>query len=149
MGARDIASEAVAQLRANVQAGMEARGKNATGNTSARIDVLSFGSDTTGEAALESDSHWKFVGNGRGPGGRPPIAKLRQWIQARGLSISPYALAERMAQEGSRDFRLGRSNVFLDEIDAWEDRDVPQAEARFAEEAEKRALQTIDEVEIN
>lgn len=100
MGARDIATNAVERLRANVRTGMNERGKNATGGTSAQIDVLEFGGDTTGEAALEADSHWKFVGNGRGPGGRPPIAKLRQWIAARGLSISPYALAEKIAREG-------------------------------------------------
>ena len=95
---------------------------------------------------MEADSHWKYVGNGRGPGGRPPIAKLRQWIQARGLSISPYALAEKMMREGSMDYRLGRTNVFLDEIDAWEDRDLPEAESRFAEYGEREGLKTIDEV---
>ena len=146
MGARDIATNAISQLRANVQAGMADRGKNATGNTSQRIDVLAFGSDSTGEAAMEADSHWKFVGNGRAPGGRPPIAKMRQWIAARGLSISPYALAEKIAREGTMDYRLGRTNVFLDEIDAWEDRDLPEAESRFAEYGEREGLKTIDEV---
>ena len=149
MGARDIATNAVERLRANVRAGMNERGKNATGGTSAQIDVLEFGGDTTGEAALEADSHWKFVGNGRGPGGRPPIAKLRQWIAARGLSISPYALAEKIAREGSRDYRLGRTNVFLDEIGVWESQDIPQAEDEFAAYAEEQGLKTIDEVKFN
>lgn len=149
MGARDIATNAVERLRANVRTGMNERGKNATGSTSAQIDVLEFGGDTTGEAALEADSHWKFVGNGRGPGGRPPIAKLRQWIAARGLSISPYALAEKIAREGSRDYRLGRTNVFLDEISVWESQDIPQAEDEFAAYAEEQGLKTIDEVKFN
>lgn len=149
MGARQIATSAVERLRANVRTGMVERGKNASGNTSAQIDVLEFGGDTTGEAALEADSHWKFVGNGRAPGGRPPIAKLRAWIAARGLSINPYALANRIAKEGSRDFRLGRTNVFLDEIGVWESQDIPQAEDEFAAYAEEQGLQTIDEVKFN
>ena len=149
MGARDIATNAISQLRSNVQAGMAERGKNATGNTSQRIDVLAFGSDNTGEAAMEADSHWKFVGNGRAPGGRPPIAKLRQWIQARGLSISPYALANKIAAEGSMDYRLGRTNVFLDEITEWENNDLPQAEDLFAAEMEMLGLKTIDEVQFS
>lgn len=148
MGARTIAFDAMNTLRANVQAGMEQRGKNATGNTSRRVEVLSFGSEFTGEAALEADSQWKYVGNGRGPGGRPPIDNLRQWIAARGLSISPYALAEKITKEGSRDFRLGRTNVFLDQITAWEGKDLPQAEDRFAAEAEALGLKTIDEVKF-
>lgn len=146
MSARNIALRYVDVLKANVRDEMERRGKNATGDTSRRIETITSGGDETGTASLEADSQWKYVGNGRGPGGRPPIGNLRRWIQARGLRISAFALANKIAKEGTRDFRLKRTNVFLDEIDAWEDRSVPMAEDEFAAFAEQKGLQTIDEV---
>jgi len=146
MSARDIASRYVDVLKANVRDEMERRGKNATGDTSRRIETIPSGGDETGSAALEADQQWKYVGNGRGPGGLPPINNLRRWIQAKGVPISAYALQRKIAREGTRDFRLKRSNVFLDEIDAWEDRSVPMAEDEFAAFAEQQGLQTIDEV---
>lgn len=148
MGARDIATRAVERLKVSVQDEMVLRRKNATGNTSRRIEVLSFGGDETGEAALEADSNWKFVGNGRGPGKPPPIYKMRQWLQATGRTMSPYALAESIAQRGTLDYRLGNPNVFLSKIEPWENSDLTLSEVEFADYAEQQGLKTIDEVKF-
>ena len=149
IGAKDIATDAVEQLRANIRTGIADRDKNASGNTSKGIDVLPSGNDLSGGADLEADGHWRWVGNGRGPGGRPPIGRLRQWIANRGLSISAYALANKIAREGTRDFRLKRTNIFLDEIKAWEEVDVPKAEELFADLSQSQLLGVIDDVKFN
>lgn len=147
MGSREIAVSAMDVLRNNIQEGMKARGKNATGNTSRRLVVLPSGGEGAGfgQAALEADSQWKFVGNGRAPGGMPPIQNIRNWIQARGLSLNAFAVARKIAKQGSRDFRLKRTNVFLDEIKAWEKNDVPKAEEQLAKGLEDRVTSLIDQ----
>ena len=149
MGALAIAEKAIDTLKGNVQQGMEDRGKNATGGTSRRLATIPSGNDVTGAASLEADGNWRYVGNGRGPGGRPPIGSIRAWIAARGLTLNAYAVANRIAREGSRDFRLKRTNVFLDEIEAWEAKDVPLAEDEFARDVERRALEVFDSVTFN
>lgn len=130
MDARSIATNAVERLKGNIQEAMEARGKNASGDTSRRIAVIASGGAGSGfgQGALEADSQWKYVGNGRGPGAAPPINSIRKWIADRGLNLNAFAVAQKIARQGSRDFRLKRTNVFLDEIKAWEQVDVPKAE---------------------
>jgi hypothetical protein len=103
------------------------RGKVASGKTlaSLRTSVQSAPGFVVG--TLTGGSWWRYVGNGRGPGGIPPIEPIRAWIQSKGLSLSPYAVALKMAREGSRDYRLKRTNIFTDSIAAWEDSDVLEA----------------------
>lgn len=142
---KDIAVAAMDKLKKNIQLAMVERGKNATGNTSRRISVLPSGGTDYGQAALEADSQWKFVGNGRGPGGTPPVQNIRNWIQARGLSLNEYALANKIAKQGTRDFRLKRTNVFLEEIKPWEKNEVPKAEQQLADNLGDRVTSLIDQ----
>ena len=69
---------------------------------------------------LETDDYWRFVGNGRRPGGMPPIEKIQDWIDRSGATVSAWALAKSIAKHGSRNWRDKKPNVFLTAIDAWE-----------------------------
>jgi hypothetical protein len=49
----------------------------------------------------------------------PPVQTIQAWLTAKGLTLNAWAIAKKMAKEGSRDFRLKRTNIFTDEIDGW------------------------------
>lgn len=151
MDAKDIAVEAVQLLKLDIQATLDARKKVATGNTRDRLVVLPSGGAGSGfgQAALEADSHWKYVGNGRPPGGMPPLQSIRNWIQAKGLSLNEYAVARKIAKEGSKDFRFKNKNVFLDRIRAWEKNEMVKAEDQLAKLMEQRVTDIIDQVKFN
>ena len=127
----DIAEGAVDKLRLNIQAAMEDRGKNASGGTSRGIAVIPSQGQGFGAAALEADHQWRYVGNGRGPGGFPPIARIESWLRSRGLQISAWGVARKIAKEGSRDYRLKRRNIFVQEIEAWEREELPKADEQM------------------
>ena len=149
MTAREIAYNAMERLRGYIRQAFEARGKNASGGTRDSMRTLSSEGLTFGTASLEANSNWKWVGNGRGPGKMPPIDPIRQWIASRGLDISEWAVAKKIAKVGSRDYRLKRRNLFLEEIEAWEKTDVPKAEQQMIDEIERRFLENIDKIKLN
>lgn len=71
----------------------------------------------TGE--LSGLGHWKYVGNGRGPGKRPPVDPLIRWVKAKGLATDDKQavsiasrIARTIAREGTLDHQLGGVNVF-------------------------------------
>lgn len=142
----DIAKEAVEKLRAGVRKIMVERNKNATGGTSSGIAVIASQGQGFGQALLEADSTWKWVGNGRGPGRMPPIAPIQAWINARGLSLSAWGVARKIGAEGSKDFREKRRNVFLQGIETWEKEALPVAEGKMVETMETKVYQVIDQV---
>ena len=141
----DIAKEAVEKLRAEVRKVMVDRNKNATNSTSNGISVIASQGQGFGQALLEADSTWKWVGNGRGPGRTPPIAPIQAWINARGLTLSAWGVARKIAAEGSKDFRLKRRNVFLQGIETWEKEALPIAEGKMAANMETKVYQVIDQ----
>ena len=59
---------------------------------------------------------------GRKDGAMPPIEPIRQWVEAKGLSISPWAIAKKIQREGTRLYRgddpryTKPSGVLLDQI---------------------------------
>lgn len=144
MNLKDIAQGAVEKLRGYILEAMRDRGKVATGRTARSMGVLATGGESFGQASLEAEKQWRYVGNGRGPGAMPPIGPIQQWINARGLNLSAWAVAVKIGRLGSRDFRLGRRNLFLQEIEAWEAKDVPLAEQAAAEYFAGKALNEID-----
>lgn len=97
------------------------RGKIASGKTldSLRVAVLSSPSFVVG--TMTGEEQWRWWGNGRGPGKMPPVDNIRAWIIQKGLDLSPYAVARKIAREGSRDHRLGRTNIVNDSVEAWKD----------------------------
>ena len=72
------------------------------------------------QGRLSANANWRYVGNGRGPGAMPPVDNIRRWIEAKGLSLSAWAVAKRIAKEGSRDHRQGNANVFEEGITEWQ-----------------------------
>ena len=59
---------------------------------------------------------------GRRDGAMPPIEPIRQWVEAKGLNISPWAIAKKIQREGTRLYRgddpryTKPSGVLLDQI---------------------------------
>ena len=147
MSAKDIAQEAVETLRDNIRTAMADKGKNATGETARTLDVIarSVGAEG-GEAALEANGNWRWVGNGRGPGAMPPIAPIQAWIRARGLDLNAWAVAGRIKREGSRDFRLKRPNIFIEEIRGWEEIELPRVDAKLTDLLAGRVVETINAI---
>lgn len=114
------------ELVQGIGAVMTERRKVATGDTmrSMTTEVNSYENIQGGTfgitARLSANSNWRFVGNGRGPGGMPPIVNIERWVQAKGLSLSAWAVAKKIGAEGSADYRAGRTNVFEDGIAEWQ-----------------------------
>lgn len=56
-----------------------------------------------------SDTHFQLLGGswlvfaelGRGGGGRPPLGAITEWIEAKGLRLSPWAVVNSISQNGS------------------------------------------------
>lgn len=111
---------AINEVKARAIEEAERRGKIATRGLIVRLSVAVVPTPWGGVARMEGDDYWKYVGNGRGPGGMPPVGKLQQWIDAKGLDLSAWAVAKRMAREGSRDYRLRAPNVFMSAVDDFE-----------------------------
>lgn len=128
-------------LKGFIEQGLEARGKNATGRTSRTIQTAALAGPTFAVGTLTMEEQWKYIGNGRGPGKMPPIANIQLWIRARGLTLSAYMVAKRIGAEGTRDFRLKRTNVILDEIDAWEKNSLGKVEVAAAENVMDRTVE--------
>ena len=114
-------SQAFTVLHDNIEANAEARNLNASGRTIGSILTRTM---VIGDVAvvgdLSAEEQWKFVGNGRGPGRMPPVDNIQAWIDSRGLDLSAWAVARKIAKEGTGAFRRKEANVFTQSIDAWE-----------------------------
>lgn len=111
---------ALGEVRARIIEEAERRGKVATRGTINGIATRAFSTSQGAAGQLEADEHWKYVGNGRGPGRMPPVEPLQRWVNAKGLELSAWAVAKTIAKVGSKDYRNGAPNVFLSGIDDFE-----------------------------
>ena len=141
----DIAKAAVEKLRTDIRKIMVERNKNATNSTSNGIAVIPSQGQGFGQALLEADSTWKWVGNGRAPGRMPPIAPIQAWINARGLTLNAWGVARKIGEQGSSDFRKKRRNVFLQGIEEWEKSTLPEAEGQMAQTMETKVYAVVDQ----
>lgn len=138
---REIVASSMLDLKHLIEQGFDARGKNATGRTARSIQTTALAGPTFAVGTLSMNEEWKYVGNGRGPGKPPPIPNIQQWINARGLSLSAYAVANNIAKKGSLDFRLKRTNVVLDEVKAWEDTALGKVDVAAQENMVERTVE--------
>lgn len=93
---------------------------------------------------LEADDYWRYVGNGRGPGGMPPVDNIRAWLERAGIAASPWAIAKSIAKRGTRAHRRGDTNIFEAGIDKWEGgASVSAAEDAAGRELEDAAIDVI------
>ena len=117
---------------------MVKRGKVATGRTMSTLSTFTVQGSDYLASYLEGEDQWKFVGNGRGPGGMPPIGPIQAWIDAKGLPLSAWGVAKKIAKEGSKDYRNNAPNVFLSAFDTFLDgAGVKELEEGTADEFEE------------
>lgn len=97
--------------------------------TTGRLKASLTASFTRGAVAtsgvLYGAQYYRYVANGRPPGKRPPAGPLADWALAKGIAESVeqarsigFAIANKIAAEGSFGFRAGRANVADEAIDA-------------------------------
>ena len=118
--------DAINEVRALSIAEMQSRGKVATGRTMSTLSTVVSVTPGFVTGELQGESQWKFVGNGRAPGRMPPVAPLQAWVDAKGLSISAWAVAKAIGKRGSKDFRDKKTNVFMEAMDKWEQEGGPE-----------------------
>lgn len=94
--------------------------------------------------SLEGDDYWRWVGNGRRPGAMPPVDRIAEWVRRAGINASPWAIAKRIAKEGSRNFRMKKTNIFSDGIDKWEKgQSITAAADAFGKDTEDAAFDVL------
>lgn len=82
--------------------------RNATEQSSASIQVANI-TPIGGQLVAASYIQWVFTG--RGPGGFPPLSKIIDWLNSRGLPRAmAWPIAKKIAEEGSKLFRQGGKN---------------------------------------
>ena len=129
---RKAAQVAIDSLRDASRENLEARGKNASRALSETLRTGVSG-EVEIDATLSALDYWKWTGNGRGPGGMPPVGNIEAWINAKGLSLNAWAVAHRIAyglkdssgntipnSGGTKDFREKNQNAFEEAWMAWE-----------------------------
>ena len=102
------------------------RGMQATGKTLASLQALP--TDTGFE--LQANSNIYFMEHGRGPttpgatAGNPDLVEIiAQWLDARGLNINPYAVANAIHKNGTRLYQAGGNSGILSvplNLAAWD-----------------------------
>jgi len=96
---------------------LAARKKNASGALSKSTTWNVTSSPTLLRGTGEAFDYWKWAGNGRPPGGMPPVSKLERWAKKKGLGKGAgWAVAKKIQKEGSKDYREGKENIFLQVI---------------------------------
>lgn len=78
---------------------------------------------------IYASQYWKHVANGRPPGKMPPPSEMAAWALAKGLTSDPdeatsigWAIAKKIAKEGSRGFRNNWPNQFDAAVDDYAER---------------------------
>lgn len=111
---------AINEIKARIIEEAERRGKVATRGTINYMTTSAMRVSDGAVGRLEMNENWKWWGNGRGPGGMPPIENIRTWIAAKGVEASPWAIAKTIAQQGTKDYRLRAPNIPMSAVDDFE-----------------------------
>ena len=139
---RAALSTFMSDLRDDVIGRIDSGKYNATGRLRRSVAV-EVASGFATEGTMYALSTWKFLGNGRGPGKKPPIAPLVEWAKAKGLAKTDsearsfaYRIASSMSKRGSLDHQLGGKNQFAEAIRSFQPRidSVMQAFLKDADE---------------
>lgn len=141
-GAAIAMRDAIESIRKGAIEEMERRGKVATGRTMSTLSTIVTVDQFSVVGELQGESQWRFVGNGRGPGGVPPVDNIRRWIAAKGLDLNAWAIAKSMAKRGSKDWRNKAPNVFLSAMDDFEKDGFAKLENEVTGYFEEQVLET-------
>jgi hypothetical protein len=119
MQGTDIAVRAAgARLVEEARQALVKRGNNATGQLSQSIQDEGVG----GEINITAFRYGKSLQFGRSPtvndGNGDLLVRIRAWIAAKGLSINPYAVTNKIHRKGTKRFRDIQSGANPNE-DAW------------------------------
>ena len=127
----------IAKVQGDAIAGLDDRKINASGRLkrSTTTEVrIGFGSS---EATLFALGYWKQAGSGQEPGTKVDPFDLAQWARDKGLANNDRAalklgvlVSRKIERSGSKDFREGNSNVYVDAINANADM-VPEVLSAF------------------
>jgi hypothetical protein len=92
------------------------KGMNASGKTLTSLEVV----ETPTGYQLQADAGIYFMEHGRGPthpgatAGNPNLVEIIQdWLDAKGLDINPYAVANTIHKNGTRLYRSGGNSGIL------------------------------------
>jgi len=93
------------------------KGMSASGKTLASLQVV----ETPNGYELQADSSIYFMEHGRGPttvpkgnAGNPDLVQIiEDWIEAKGLNLNPYAVANVIHKNGTRLYRSGGNSGIL------------------------------------
>lgn len=92
------------------------KGMSASGKTLASLEII----PTEKGYELQANSNIWFMEHGRGPthpgtpAGNPNLVEIiEDWLDARGLSINPYAVANTIHKNGTRLYRAGGNSGIL------------------------------------
>jgi copper chaperone CopZ len=98
-GDREIISQFLTAIRDEIRAQLP----KVTGRTRESVKVENL-TETTGEITVP----WRLFTfqDGRKPGTMPPISEIQKWLDAKGLDISPWAVAIKMRNEGNTLWRV-------------------------------------------
>ena len=141
----DRARQAVAMAMFDLERRIKREGaiRNTTGKIfdemTTTVDV---GADYI-EAALYANDYWRLVGNGRGPGGMPPVQRIQEWVDRAGVTVSAWAIAKSIAQRGTKAFREGKPNVFLSAADVWAQDALGEVEQAAQMDMENAAVEVV------
>lgn len=86
-----------------IQSNMASTGTDASGETSRSLasESNAFGVKVTGKPFIN------VVETGRKAGGMPPVNRIQEWVDIRGIDVSAWAIAKTIAKKGSKLYREG------------------------------------------
>jgi hypothetical protein len=112
----DILFDYFTQIKEDIVHIATQKGMNASGKTLASLDIVN---RPTGKDLYANESIY-FMEHGRGPTksgaaeGNPNLVEIiREWAEAKGLALNPYAVAKTIHKEGTRLFRDGGNSGVL------------------------------------
>lgn len=115
MTAEDAIKKFLDSVRSDIILQMDERNMIASGGTIASLKVeLADGTPVTGK--LTGNPSIYYLIHGRKPGNMPPVQRLFDWVRARGLDISPWAVAKSIAKKGTTIFQGRRKGLEIPPI---------------------------------
>lgn len=108
-----IISEFLETMKSELIAYMDSNDRNATGQSKSSIQVI----NVTGSTGQLVGAEWiNYVFKGRAPGKMPPLDKIIDWCNARGIPRNvAWVIARNIAESGTKLWRE-RRNIFLEVI---------------------------------
>lgn len=76
-------------------------------------ESLTYNVDDKGNGRMVGESYIYYQVHGRGPGKMPPIDNIKAWVEVKQLELSPWAVAYKIARDGTAIWRGDRQGLDL------------------------------------